>query len=358
MCAGNGIQLRPCSGEGGGISSVHCSTSAFRNPTPAYLPVPPPGKGGLDIRSTIRYLSSMPKKISLVRNARVMPFQGTMDSFAAGVFGADGRFFENSLIPLRGKPSEPLPVTRKLTGTSIYGGYLFFHFGHFLIESLSRMYAIRQCGNYPIVFTSPNAIVNANAGAAQKAMFRFLRLENEIVLLTEPTEIENLVMADAGSAVAPPLFTEEQARALGVFQAGAHGMEDRKIWLSRSKFKGGGLENEAAIEAELHAMGWTIVHPEELPYREQARLVSTSRAVAGLDGSAFFSALLADKVLGEMFVFSRRNHIPPILSLALSRKTGRVREFLFPLEHLGGQYAEARYLLRDPERILGPLRGV
>lgn len=294
----------------------------------------------------------MPAKLSLIRNARVMPFQGTMDHFAAGVYDGDGRFLDSSIIRHRASPSEYLPVTKTLSGTYIFGGYLFYHFGHFLLESLSRVYAIRQCRLYPVVFTSPNEHV----GEAQKKLFRFLRIENEILLLREPTAIENLIMSEAGSSIHPPLLLEEQVRALGVFRAGAPQESGNKIWLSRSKVRGGGLENEADIEKELRRMDWTIVHPEELSYREQARCVSTARRVAGLDGSAFYSALLADTVHGDFSVFSRRAHIPPILNLALARKTDRVRTFLPPVEPFSGMGTEARVIVRDPETILGPLR--
>lgn len=296
----------------------------------------------------------MPAKISLVRNARVMPFQGTMDFFQSGVFDSGGRFLENSIIADRAKPSALLPVTQKLSGTYIFGGYLFFHFGHFLLESLSRLYAVRQCRDYPVIFTSPNDKV----AEAHKKMFQFLRVDNEIVFLTEPTEVENLVMADAGSVIEPPLLAKEQIRALGVFRASGRAVDDRKIWLSRSRFKGGGLENETEVEAELEAMGWSIIHPQELTYLEQTRLVSTSRQVAGLDGSAFYSALLADTVHGEFTVFSRRNLLPEILRLALIAKTDNYRGFLVPLEHVSGSFAEERSILRDPEHILGPLRGL
>jgi len=293
-------------------------------------------------------------KLSLVRNARVMPFQGTMDFFRSGVFDAKGRFYENSIIADRAKPSELLPVTQKLSGTYIFGGYLFFHFGHFLLESLSRLYAIRQCRNYPIIFTSPND----KTAEAHKLLFKFLRVDNEIVFQTEPVEVENLIMADAGSVVEPPFLFAEQVRALGIFRASGQEIADRKIWLSRSKFKGGGLENEAEVEMELEAMGWTIVHPEELTYLEQAQLVSTSRQVAGLDGSAFYSALLADTVHGEFTVFSRRNIIPEILRMALTAKTDKYRGFLIPLEHISGTFAEKRSILRDPRHILAHLRGL
>jgi capsular polysaccharide biosynthesis protein len=275
-----------------------------------------------------------------------------MDAFASGVFH-EGQCLPDSLQS-RAVPAPLLPVTRKLSGIAIFGGYLFGHFGHFLLESLARAYVFRQCGNFPILFMSPNDRIYD----AQRKLFRFLNITNELLLIREPTEVEQLVMAPAGSAVDPPAVSDAQIKALGVHPAGEGTPGGERLWLSRSRFRGGGLDNEAAIEDVLRQWGWSIAHPESLTYREQVERVGSAAYVAGLDGSAFYSVLLAEAVRGRFFVFSRRNHIPPILRLVLEKKTTGHKEFTFPLTHVSGEGPERIMHLEDTEQILGPLRNI
>lgn len=296
----------------------------------------------------------MIKNITLVRKAKLMPFQGLMDNFASGVFDGD-QCLADSLIPKRSEPSALLPVTKKLAGPHIFGGYLFGHFGHFLTESLSRAYAFKQCPSHPIVYMSPNKdIFNVH-----RIIFKFLGIRNKLVLIKEPTEIEQLVVAPAGCILVPPLLSDEQVKALTVFDSNLHEPTNAKLWLSRSTFKGGSLENEAEIEAELERMGWIIVHPQNLPMYEQVRLISTAAYVAGLEGSAFYSALFAQKIYGKYYVFSRRNMVPEFLDLALTKKNipHEIHSEL-PLQYSSGQGANRRFILLEPSRIIDVLKNV
>lgn len=295
----------------------------------------------------------MAKSFFILKNALLMPFQGTINSFASGVFH-NGVCLPESLIEHRSSPSILVQPTRKLSGTFIFGGYLFGHFGHFILESLAYLHIIRQCGNYPILYMSPPT---GNL-ALNKRIFRFLGVSNEIVLVKEPTEVENLAVGPLGSQIHPPFFSDAQVTALGVFPTSGISPSNEKIWLSRSNYTFGGLENEKEIEKTLAEWGWKIVHPEDLPLSEQVRLVSTAACVAGLDGSAFYSALLADKVHGRFVVFSRRNHMPPILELALSKKTGALQTFVPPLTYVSGTWPDLVHRLDDLEDVLGVLRGL
>ncbi|SBV96019.1 hypothetical protein KL86DPRO_10972 [uncultured delta proteobacterium] len=295
----------------------------------------------------------MAKSFSILPNARVMPLQGTIDAFVSGVFH-NGVCLPESLIEGRSSPAALVEPVQKLSGTYIFGGYLFGHFGHCIVESLAYLHIIRQCGDFPILFMSPRT----GNFALNKRILRFLNVFNEIILIKEPTQVEKLVIGPAGSQIKPPLFSDAQIAALGTFPASREEPSGEKIWLSRSEFRYGGLENEAAIEKTLQEWGWKIMHPECLPLPEQVRRISTASCVAGLDGSAFYGALLADTVHGRFFVFSRRNHMPPILELALSKKTGTLRTFTPAVTHVSGVWPDIVYRLDDPEQILGVLRGI
>lgn len=64
-----------------------------------------------------------------------------MDSFTGGLYSSDGEFIEDSLL-YRGRQAQLQKSIEYLHGTYVYGGCLFYHLGHFIWESLSRLYTM------------------------------------------------------------------------------------------------------------------------------------------------------------------------------------------------------------------------
>ena len=287
----------------------------------------------------------MAKPFRLIKNALLMPLEGRMDSFASGVF-SNGECIPESLMS-RAVPAVPAKPEAFLKGCYIFGGYLFGHYGHFLLESLSRCYAIRQCRSLPLLFMSPNpAIIDG-----QSNMFKFVGIGNEMRLIEVPTQVESLIVSPPGSGVRPDFILPEQLEALGrITISPATG--NLKVWLSRSLLKGGGIENEPFIENALRNLGWHIAFPETLDLLEQISLIASASYVAGFDGSAFYTALLARKNHGHFCIFGRRNMIADTLTYMLTQKGVSKEEHIFPADHLTGEQAAARYVLREPERII------
>ena len=289
-------------------------------------------------------------RLTLIENALVMPMLGTMDAFASGVF-RDGICLLDSLL-YRGIPVIPRPPARKLSGTYIFGGYLFGHYGHFLLESLSRSYAVRQCpDDFPVLFMSPATDVFT----FQSQIFKALKQRNDIILVKTPLEVEKLIYAPPGCDLSPLFISDEQLEALGRISVPEFRPE-RKIWLSRSKFKGGGVENEAAIEKELAGCGWEIIHPQDLGIYEQIRLIAGSGLVSGFAGTAFFNVLLAERVHGRFMVISRSARVNPTIPFFLDRKQVRHEEYAFPVEYSSGKGAGQRYFMPDTGPLLELLR--
>ena len=223
--------------------------------------------------------------MKLLKNATVIPLEGTMDSFTGGVYSSEGHFVEDSLLD-RGKPGQLQKTVEYLEGTYIYGGCLFGHFGHFIWESLSRLYAVRQCKNYPILFISPDD--------GYRKIFKLLGINNEIRIVNVPTSVENLIYSPPGSSLIPLYITDEQINALKYYYFNVNDKNSNgKILLSRSRLLFGTIINEQAIEKILTKIGYKIIHPETLSLQEQVRLISTSGIVAGFDGSQFYSLLFA-----------------------------------------------------------------
>ena len=184
--------------------------------------------------------------MELIKNAIILPLDGTMDSFTGGVFTSDGQFIDDSLLD-RSRPAElHTQQYHKLSGRYIYGGCLFGHFGHFVWESLSRLYTVRQCKEYPIIFITPydDFII-----PVFKKALKQLGVRNEIFFVKVPTSVENLIYSSPGSSINPLFITDEQINSLKYFTF-CNG-NSQKIWLSRSMLKEGKygkITNEQFIE--------------------------------------------------------------------------------------------------------------
>ena len=311
--------------------------------------------------------STPSRSIRLVADALVMPLYGTLDRFTAGVFSngeclVDSLLYRNRQPALYGEPSPAHAVAKalepgeaeRLQGEYLFGGYLFRHYGHFLIESLARVYALKRCPPFPILFSSTHREIMP----WQYDTFKLLGLRNPIIKLTRPAIVERLFLSPPGFSL-PDMITQDQIEALGSMPAPP--LTAKKIWLSRSSHLGGGLLNEKALHPHLEALGWEVVHPQYLSVRKQVALVASSARVAGVDGSAFHTALLAEKIRGRFDIFFLRNTGSHAYTRIADLKGFAQRETLLSPENgtvrfLHGEGAQRFYELQDPEAILSVLR--
>ena len=292
--------------------------------------------------------------MKLIKNATIIPLEGTMDSFTGGAYTSDGQFIEDSLL-YRGRPAEIQKPTKHLSETYIYGGCLFGHFGHFIWESLSRLYAIKQHNDCPIIFIMPdNTLFNEQA-----MFFKSLSIHNEIHIVKIPTSVENLIYFSPGSSINPLFISDEQINSLQCFDFSCDTNDKKsetKVWLSRSNLLFGTILNEQVIEIVLAKKGYKIIRPETLPIYEQVRLISTADIVAGFDGSAFFSLLFSKEVYSKFFIFNRRPKIPETIPYVFQKRHVEFELHDFDVEYICGKGAWAYYNHPAPEKIIKILK--
>ena len=187
-----------------------------------------------------------------------------------------------------------------MEGHHIYGGLFVNHFGHFLLDTLSRAWYVRGRAE-PVVWQARASGQDPRLLPWQREIFEMLgiRLGG---FVTRPTEYERLTIPDAGAATWTP-FAPEQIAALGVFPFQSPG--DKRIWLSRARWGKAAVENEGRLQSLLLADGWTILHPQELSVRDQLGCMADARLIAGFDGSAFHTLLLAREIRARVVVVRR-----------------------------------------------------
>lgn len=238
--------------------------------------------------------------IEVFEQAEVMPLY--KDAF--GVY-AGGIFLKESHIQRKDKPSQKIPEYRtcsaEMLGTAIYGGRLINHFGHFLLESLPRLWYTSTDPVSPIIFF----MVGMELNSFQKAIMETLNIKNPIIILKEPTVVSKLIIPSIGYRI-QDYFSDYHADFLARHPYQRE-KATRKIWLSRSQLVHciHRVENEANLECALALQGWEIIHPQNHSISEQLDTLATAKIVAGFVGSAFHMLLLIRDFQGKVILLNR-----------------------------------------------------
>ena len=144
------------------------------------------------------------------------------------------------------------------------------HFGHFLLESLSRVWLAKRMPEVPVVW-SCRVGAGAPRGAAltrwQQDILATVGVTNPGIFVTEPVRFERLIVPELGNRFQHS-FHPEQVAALGAVPHAP--VPGRRVWLSRSKLADR-MQNLSMpeVEARLAGLGWTILYPEGLRFSEQ-----------------------------------------------------------------------------------------
>lgn len=217
----------------------------------------------------------------------------------SGVFDESGTYVPQSVL-WRGRAlmvPPPMPEAPEYQpGRWLWGGKLLDHFGHFLIESTGRLWALDTLQDQldGIVFIPEGAMTGADEAAAlkgfQRLFFELLGITLPIKVLTKPTRFEHLEVPGQGFGIGPlgggtaPFRAYIQNHfAKHVEPAGAE-----RLYISRSELDVslGGILGEARLERYLAEAGYTIYHPQNHTLTDQIAQYKAATHVVGLDGSA------------------------------------------------------------------------
>jgi len=222
-------------------------------------------------------------------------------AFRMGVFDDRGRIVRGSLLQRSygqvGFAADLPSATRSDQRSVVFAGHLSYHFGHFILESLSRLWYASQHPERPIVWACRPEPVPPAWHGWQRQLLDVLGIRNEVLLLTEPTRFRSVDVPQPGYRV-KDFFARQHADFLATYPARARD-PGLRVWLSRS-----GTASEyhslhaGRLEQQLAEHGWTIVQPETLPISEQLELLATAGRVAGEQGSAFHLLVLLADVRG------------------------------------------------------------
>lgn len=295
------------------------------------------------------------------RGAHLVPWRiradtGTEHSdppFVGGVVDASGKAIPAARIQRHGRniaevDGESVSATSslKIEGPAFFGGYLFRQYGHFLLESLSRLWAWTPEFDGPIVFLGSSGFTHW-----QKHILRLLGVTGELKLVGDRTEVEELVIPEAGFEIGGQfhaLHRDFLARVQCLPGA-------TKLWLSRSALGDnmGGVEGEKELEERLAGRGWTIFRPEQHSVEEQLAALAGSARIAGWEGSAFHTLILLkdSRAKIDLFIRGRTEAVAPQYEAIAQAKGLDQRVHKVSLFPIGGERRGRRYRVVDERKL-------
>ncbi|WP_120502351.1 DUF563 domain-containing protein [Roseovarius sp. EL26] len=219
-----------------------------------------------------------------------------------GVFRPDGSSCQmaRSLLGHRrfsDMARHPDTPTKQLKGQYLFGGVARVHFGHFLLESLTRLWASTQIrGDIDGIIFLHRPTHEPQRALTKNYAFLYSALGQGIPFhfVTHPTQIEKLHVPTPGFGhghwiTGTPEFRKHVRDTL-VSKVTANG--PARLYISRSRLKEGlpAVDQEDRIERLMQAAGYTIFHPQLHSIQEQCEHYRAARIIVGGDGSAFHLA--------------------------------------------------------------------
>lgn len=249
----------------------------------------------------------------LVAPLRYLPDQNrapTALRAESGVYSKDGEFVALSRLVRNGnRLTFPAQFEAETTEqrNAVYCGRWFDHFGHFILESLARLWCSDDYPDHVLCWSVPEG-ETARPKQWQLDLVKFLCGERELMFINEPTRFLQVVVPKAGFEI-PGRFSTEHVRFLRSHGRPYAPMPKTFLWLSRSKVEPAyGLLNSDVLELHLAATGWQIIYPELLSVEEQVNLLAGAERIAGEEGSALHMLMLVQNPQDlQVDLFPRRS---------------------------------------------------
>ena len=217
-----------------------------------------------------------------------------------GVYDTNGYLCPESIL-LRGEQNMPPKVHANISKAPLIdeevlflgSGYLLIHFGHFLVEGISR--------TWPLLYSKYKNIKVVIAYETKQPVPVFVRKflnalgvrDENIIAVYKTTRFKRVIIprqAINGHLYILPTMNK-------VFNKLALNLSDKKyktydkIYLSRSAMNDGRTFGEKQVEKIFEKNGYKIIYPETLPLEHQITVAANCKEMAGTAGSALHLAL-------------------------------------------------------------------
>lgn len=253
------------------------------------------------------------------------PPTGVLDAqMHYSLLGATNRY----RFPITRAP-EPRQPEAQLSGTWLWGGLLFDHFGHFFTESITRFWAGHGDASFDGICFTP-MIPERGHGLLpfQREGIDLFGLPHPVQVVMQPTRVERLIVPGQGFGLGRLACGTPAMRHVldTVFAADIAPDGPEAIYVSRSRLSNNFnvIVGEDRIEAHLAAEGYTIIHPQTETVARQIALYKVAKRLIFADGSAVHllgHVLRPDQRIGYITRSTRRRGGAwPVLTLRNQRR--------------------------------------
>lgn len=194
--------------------------------------------------------------------------------------------------------------------TALYGGVLFWHFGHFLAESLHRLWCLDEINHQgPIYFhvpTKDGQRYNTELPAYAEEALNLLGITgDQIRLITSPLRFRLIHVPEQGRILGGKGNAEyaSHIRHINLSATNRCGT----LYISRSQhLHSGGILGELCLERILEAKGVDVIRPETIGLGEFARKVNNYDTLVFSEGSAVHVLELIKHLPARVIILCRR----------------------------------------------------
>lgn len=237
------------------------------------------------------------EQITKLTDATVVPpLQGGFVQ-AAGLLDSSGTYRPEGALwrkyrALTTEPEAPPAQPVVLAGRWLWGGMLWAHFGHFLVESTSRLWALSHLETPVdgIIFIPKRPRVGDAKRGFQNDFIDLMAKDLPVHVATVPTQVERLIVPGQGFGLGL-ITTGTKSFRKAIHDRFARSVEPEgpdRLYISRSALGlgKGGLLGEEHLETLLEQEGYTVFHPQKHDIATQIARYKAAKKVIAADGSA------------------------------------------------------------------------
>ena len=198
----------------------------------------------------------------------------------------------------------------------LFGGILFNHFGHFILESLSRLYAypmVRKINPLVLFYSQfgPPRYLEKN-NFVNQILTGFRIPLDRLIFVGQVAKISEVIIPTQkygfGFTREPDELFVKFIRSFRFQHKLPRGFEKAaKIYVSRSNLRNkGGQIGEKIFERYLAGEGYRIFYPEQYTFFEQLTVYACAEKLIFSEGSALFSCMFLTDMKADVAVVCRR----------------------------------------------------
>ena len=238
----------------------------------------------------------------------------------------------------------------------LWGGYLFSHYGHFVVGPLARLWTVPQMtGRRPKILVWGESADHCFAQPFARDLLGQLGIaRDDLVSFDRPTRIREVI-------VPGPSFEENHfvhnafgrlCRGIAAGLSGVHGeRSSTPVYISKARLTSGTAHtiNEHQFAERLNRAGIDIFYPEQHSMAEQVRLWQQRSVVTGFLGSAMLTAAFVGRRTVAVV-----NHEPQVYSnqVLMDRLNDNVSAYYYPHGDFANRGADGSFQFnfefRDP----------